>query len=115
MPNPTGRPKPQVLLTKTYPNYRVTEVCESEAVWAVFYRDKPCNLRDRNLLLDHAGKHKRTVYSLPGHAFSLMRKLNLMFKTSDFSVWELTPAGGRRLQGQFPQDAYRPESQPDAG
>jgi hypothetical protein len=106
MPQPTGRPKPQILLSQTNKKYVATEILESTATWAVYYQDKPFNLRLRNTLLDNVGKHKRTVYSLPGHAFALMRRLNALFRTRDFSVWELTVAGGRKLQGQYPQEAY---------
>ena len=86
-----SRPKPNVLLeyvdSKTY---RAEQVLEADAVWAVFYKNKPFNLKSSNALTNYPGpKYKKTSFSNPGHAFNLAEKLNKMFNTSDFAVVKL--------------------------
>ena len=87
-----SRPKPNVLLefvdSKTY---RAEQVLEAEAIWAVFYKDKPFNLKSSNAITNYPGpKYKKTSFSNPGHAFNLAEKLNKMFNTQEFSVVQLT-------------------------
>jgi hypothetical protein len=86
-----SRPKPNVLLehvdSKTY---RAEQVLEADAIWAVFYQNKPFNLKSSNALTNYPGpKYKKTSFSNPGHAFNLAEKLNNMFNTSDFAVVKL--------------------------
>lgn len=86
-----SRPKPVVLLEyldrKTY---RVEQVLESEAIWAVFYQNQPFNLKSGSIVSSYpCPKYKKVSFSNPGHAFSLARKLNKMFKTNDFTVVKL--------------------------
>jgi len=87
-----SRPKPHVLLD--YINkqtYKSEQVLEAEAIWAVFYQGKPFNLKSANALTSYPGpKYKKTSFSNPGHAHNLAKKLNEMFKTSDFAVYKLT-------------------------
>ena len=41
-----SRPKPTVLLEYTNPsNYKMEQVLDADAIWAVFYKDKPFNLK----------------------------------------------------------------------
>ena len=87
-----SRPKPNVLLeyidNKTY---RSEQVLEADAIWAVFHKDKPFNLKSSNALTNYPGpKYKKTSFSNPGHAFNLAEKLNKMFNTQDFTVVKLT-------------------------
>jgi len=87
-----SRPKPNVLLefvdSKTY---RAEQVLEAEAIWAVFYQDKPFNLKSSNSLTGYPGpKYKKTSFSNPGHAHNLAKKLNDMFNTDEFAVFKLT-------------------------
>jgi hypothetical protein len=87
-----ARPKPTILLTYVDPStYRSEEVLEADAIYAVFYKGKPFNLRTfLNSLKDYPGpKYKKVSFSNPGHAFNLMEKMNKLFKCSDFSVVEL--------------------------
>jgi len=66
-------------------------VLDAEAIWAVFYQNKPFNLKSSNALTSYPGpKYKKTSFSNPGHAFNLAKKLNQMFKTKDFAVVKLT-------------------------
>ena len=83
-----SRPKPNVLVehvNKT--NYKTEQVLSSEGVWAVFYENKPINLKSGNMLVSYPGpKYKKTSFSNPGHAINLAKKLNVLFKTDQFSV-----------------------------
>lgn len=87
-----SRPKPNVLLEYTNNRtYKCEQVLDAEAVWAVFYKGKPFNLKSSNSLTSYPGpKYKKTSFSNPGHAFNLATKLNSMFKTTDFAVYKLT-------------------------
>lgn len=88
-----ARPKPTILLTHVDPgSFKSEEILEAEAIYAVFYKGKPFNLRTfLNSLQDYPGpKYKKVSFSNPGHAFNLMEKLNKLFKCQDFSVVELT-------------------------
>ena len=90
--NTMARPKPTILLTHVDPGtYKSEEVLEAEAIYAVFYKDCPFNLRTfLNSLQDYPGpKYKKVSFSNSGHAFNLMEKLNKLFKCQDFSVVEL--------------------------
>ena len=87
-----SRPKPTVLLE--YVNkktYRSEQVLEADAIWAVFHKGKPFNLKSSNMLTNYPGpKYKKTSFSNPGHAFNLAERLNKMFSTEDFKVIKLT-------------------------
>ena len=83
-----SRPKPRVLIEQTdKQTYKTEQVLASEGVWAVFYQNKPINLKTSNLLTQYPGpKYKKVSFSNPGHAINLARKLNAQFRTQDFTV-----------------------------
>lgn len=87
-----SRPKPKVLLEYVNKkNYKSEQVLEAEAIWAVFYKGKPFNLKSSNNLTSYPGpKYKKVSFSNPGHAINLAKKLNLTFGCQDFTVVELT-------------------------
>jgi hypothetical protein len=87
-----SRPKPTVLLEYiNKKNYRSEQVLDADAIWAVFYKDKPFNLKSSNSLTNYPGpKYKKTSFSNPGHAHNLAKKLNDMFSTDEFTVVMLT-------------------------
>ena len=95
-----SRPKPNILLTHTDPRtYKSEEVLAADAIYAVFYKDKPINLRTLNSLISYPGpKYKKVSFSNPGHAFNLADKMNKLFKSADFSVVELKQ--GRKINEQ---------------
>ena len=95
-----SRPKPTVILEYTNnKTYKSEQVLDAEAIWAVFYKDKPFNLKSLNALTNYPGpKYKKTSFSNPGHAFNLAKKLNLMFKCDDFAVFKLTQ--GEKVDSQ---------------
>jgi hypothetical protein len=91
-----SRPKPKILLE--YANketFKVEQILDSEAIWAVFYRHQPFNLKSGSLVASYPGpKYKKVSFSNPGHAINLAKKLNTQFRTDKFSV-VLLKAGDR--------------------
>lgn len=87
-----SRPKPKVLLEITNKkNYKTEQVLEADAIWAVFYQDKPINLKTSSFVAQQIGpKYKKVSFSNSGHAFNLAEKLNKIFNTTEFSVYKLT-------------------------
>ena len=83
-----SRPKPKVLVELTNKStYKTEQVLASEGIWAVFFDDKPINLKTSNYLVQYPGpKYKKVSFSNPGHAINLAKKLNNQFKTDKFSV-----------------------------
>lgn len=87
-----SRPKPKVLLEKINKStFKIDQILESDAIWAVFYKDQPFNLKSGNHLANYPGpKYKKVSFSNPGHAHHLAKKLNEFFGTADFSVYKLS-------------------------
>ena len=87
-----SRPKPTVLLQHSNKTtFKMDEVLAAEGIWAVFYKNKPFNLKSANVLNNYPGpKYKKVSFSNPGHAFNLAKKMNTMFNTEDFTVVKLT-------------------------
>jgi hypothetical protein len=87
-----SRPKPKVLLEVTNKkNYKSEQILEAEAIWAVFYKKEPFNLKSFNSLTSYPGpKYKKVSFSNPGHAINLAKKLNKTFDCDDFQVVKLT-------------------------
>jgi len=83
-----SRPKPTVLLEHVNKsNYKSDQVLSSEGIWAVFYDNKPINLKSANMLVAYPGpKYKKVSFSNSGHAINLAKKLNALFKTDKFTV-----------------------------
>jgi hypothetical protein len=83
-----SRPKPKVLVELTNKStYKTEQVLASEGIWAVFFDDKPINLKTSNFLVQYPGpKYKKVSFSNPGHAINLAKKLNQQFRTDKFSV-----------------------------
>jgi len=81
-----------VLLSYTDPKtYKAEEILEATGIYAVFYENKPINLRTLNSLISYPGpKYRKVSFSNPGHAFNLCTKLNSLFKTDKFTVVLLT-------------------------
>jgi len=87
-----SRPKPKVLLEVTSKKtYKTEQVLEAEAIWAVFYKGQPVNLKTTSMIANHLGpKYKKVSFSNSGHAINLAEKLNKMFNCIDFAVYKLT-------------------------
>jgi hypothetical protein len=87
-----SRPKPNILLEVTNKKtYKTEQVLEAEAIWAVFYKGKPVNLKTTSLVAQQLGpKYKKVSFSNSGHAINLAEKLNKLFNCTDFAVYKLT-------------------------
>jgi hypothetical protein len=87
-----SRPKPTIILENVNPkNYKAEQVLDAIAIYAVFYQGKPINLRTLNHLTSYPGpKYKKVSFANKGHCFNLAERLNKMFKTDEFQVYELT-------------------------
>jgi hypothetical protein len=87
-----SRPKPTILLELTSKKtYKTEQVLEAEAIWAVFYKGKPVNLKTTSIVAHQLGpKYKKVSFSNSGHAINLAEKLNKMFNCADFAVFKLT-------------------------
>jgi len=93
-----SRPKPNIIIEHhNKETYKVEQILESDAIWAVFYQDKPFNLKSGSIVSSYPGpKYKKVSFSNPGHARNLAKKLNKLFKCSCFSVYKLT--SGEKLK-----------------
>ena len=83
-----SRPKPKILLEyANKENFKIEQILDSEAIWAVFYKGQPFNLKSGSLVASYPGpKYKKVSFSNPGHAINLAKKLNTLFKCDKFSV-----------------------------
>jgi len=83
-----SRPRPQILVEITNKEtYKTEQVLASEGIWAVYYGERPINLKTSNYLVSYPGpKYKKVSFSNPGHAINLAKKLNEQFQTDKFSV-----------------------------
>ena len=71
--------------------YKSEQILEAEAIWAVFYKSEPFNLKSFNSLTSYpVPKYKKVSFSNPGHAINLAKKLNKSFGCNDFQVVKLT-------------------------
>ena len=72
-----SRPKPNVLLEITNKKtYKTEQVLEADAIWAVFYKGKPVNLKTSSIVAEQLGpKYKKVSFSNSGHALNLVIQL----------------------------------------
>ncbi len=86
-----SRPKPITIIENIDKiEHKITQILEADAIWAVFYQNKPFNLRSLHSQLGQSGiKYKKVSFSNPGHAFNLASKLNTLFNTTEFTVVKL--------------------------
>jgi len=86
-----ARPSPLILLEHVdTKSYKAEQVLEASAIYAVFYKGRPFNLRTSNHLVSYPGpKYAKSSFSNAGHAFNLAERLNKLFKVEDFAVYKL--------------------------
>jgi hypothetical protein len=89
-----ARPKPVVLMKSSIDEkFRVEEILQADAIYAVYYDDSPIGLKSYIDLVSADGtpKYKKTSFPSPGHAHALAKRLNKMFNTDKFSVVKMIP------------------------
>ena len=80
--------------------YKTEQVLEADAIWAVFYKSKPINLKTTSIVAHQLGpKYKKVSFSNSGHAVNLAEKLNKLFNCQDFAVFKLTTGEQVSLNG----------------
>ncbi len=91
------RPKPNIIIEHfNEGDFKSEQILESEAIWAVFYKRKPFNLKTTSDGFNYPGpKYKKVSFSNPGHAITLAKKLNTLFNCTDFTVMKMT--GGEQI------------------
>ena len=65
---------------------KIDRILASDGTWAVYYQNKPFNLRSDSTDVFVAPKYKTTAFTNSGHAINLAKKLNKQFNTSEFTV-----------------------------
>ena len=84
-----SRPKPTVILEHVNKkNYKSDQILQSEAIWAVFYKGKPFNLKTSNVITNYPGPNYKKVFQ--SHANNQRKNPNSPFETKDFEVYKLT-------------------------
>ena len=89
-----ARPQPDILM-ENQDNGLLVQILKAKHIYAVYYREKPINLRTLNTLGRSGLKYKKVSFSNPGHAFNLAERLNKLFKTTDFEVYRFV--GGEQI------------------
>ena len=87
-----SRPKPEILLEYINKHtFKSEQILASDAIWAVFYKGQPFNLKSTSSISSYPGpKYKKVSFSNQGHAINLAKKLNVMFNCEDFTVIKMT-------------------------
>lgn len=87
-----ARPKPNVLLEYVdQKTYKIEQILESDAVYAVFYKGAAINIKSSSYVVSlPAPKYKKSSFGSSGHAFNLADRLNKLFNTDEFKVYKLT-------------------------
>jgi hypothetical protein len=50
-----ARPKPNIILDQVDKSYNSEQILEADAIYAVYYENKPINLRTMNTLVNYPG------------------------------------------------------------
>ena len=87
-----SRPPPIVLLETNNNPHKIDKVIASDGIWAVFYKNKPINLKSESIIAFTAPKYRSVSFSNKGHAINLVKKLNKKFGTTEFTAVILSHA-----------------------
>lgn len=83
-----SRPKPEVIMEALNKRtYKSEQVLRADAIYSVFYNNKPINLRTLNTLVSYPGpKYKKVSFSNKAHCVNLAARLNSLYNTTKFTV-----------------------------
>lgn len=88
-----SRPAPNIIIESIdSTSYKSTQVIESEGIWAVYYQNRPINVKTLNAMTYSIPKYKKISFPNAGHAINMAKKLNKQFNTTDFTVVKFTHA-----------------------
>ena len=86
------RPSPIILLEPPRDTNKIDKVVASDGIWAVYYQNRPINLKSESTIAFTPPKYKNVSFSNKGHAINLAKKLNKQFNTTDFTAVVLSHA-----------------------
>ena len=67
-----SRPKPVILVEKVDKDYKTDQILHSEGIWAVYYDNKPINLKSFNAMIGYASpKLKKFLFQMRGKPLTL--------------------------------------------
>lgn len=85
-----ARPAPTIICESCDPiSYKTEQILAADAVYAVYYKDTPINIKTVNKLYNMPPKYKKTSFQNPGYALCLAKRLNELFSTTDFVVRQM--------------------------
>lgn len=86
-----SRPSPNIITEQIDTDtYHSTQILEAECIWAIYYNNKPVNIKTINTISHATPKYKKVSFSNSGHAINLAKKLNKQFETTKFTVVKLS-------------------------
>lgn len=69
-----------------------TNVCQADGMWVVCYKGEPISVRKGPENNAYPGfKYLKAAWPHSGHAFNMADRLNALFKSKDFTVWQMKP------------------------
>jgi hypothetical protein len=83
-----ARPAPHILKSYTDPRWITTDILRAPTCYMVLYRGEAFNIRKSNSTSAHP-KYKRTSHTNRANADNLAARLNVMFRTDEFTVREV--------------------------
>lgn len=87
-----SRPKPKTVLRHVDSDRVETNVSYADAMWVVCYKGDPICVRRGPENNAYPGyKYLKAAWPHPGHAFNMADRLNELFKSQDFTVWQMKP------------------------
>ena len=87
-----ARPQPKIELAFIDDDRLETDVIFAESVWVVCYQGRPVTVRRGPADLNYPGfKYLKSAWPHPGHAHNAAERLNKMFSTDEFTVWQMAP------------------------
>lgn len=87
-----ARTPPKIELAFIDDDRMETDVIFAESVWVVCYQGRPVTMRRGPADFNYPGfKYMKSAWPYPGHAHNMAERLNKMFHTTEFTVWQMLP------------------------
>jgi len=85
-----GRPKSPHLIEHVDEKFIGTQVREASGVFAVTYGNSIITVRSESKLTDEPPRYKQTIFPTSGSAHLMANKMNKLFGTDMFGVWDVS-------------------------